>query len=88
MSINATGGAALMELVPYLRPDVKWMPVRGPGMRLCGDDDRLAVTVVVDGDQYAAVVEEGSPLEPVGSVGDPEGVAARMGRMVTAGAAS
>lgn len=88
MSINATGGAALMELVPYLSPEVEWTPVRGPGMRLRGDDDRLAVTVVVEGDQFAAVIEEGSPLEPVGPVDDPEGVAARMGRMVTAGAAS
>lgn len=86
--MDATGGAALMELVPYLSPDLEWTPVRGPGIRLCGDDDRLAVTVVVEGDQFAAIVEYGSPLEPIGPISDPEEVAARMARMVTAGAAS
>lgn len=86
--MDATGGAALLELVSYLSPDLEWTPVRGPGIRLSGNDDRLAVTVVVQGDQFAAIVEYGSPLEPVGPVSEPEEVAARMARMVTAGVAS
>ena len=88
MDVNATGGAALLGLVPFLDAGLEWTPMRGPGIRISGGDERLAVTVVVTGDQFAAIVEYGAPLEPIGPVDEPAEVAARMARMVAVGVPS
>ena len=88
MDVNATGGAALLGLVPHLDAGLEWAPVRGPGIQVSAGDERLAVTVVVQGDQFAAIVEYGAPLEPIGPVDEPAEVAARIVRMVAVGVPS
>ena len=88
MDVNATGGAALLSLVPYLDTGLEWTPVRGPGIQVSAGDERLAVTVVVTGEQFAAIVEYGAPLEPIGPADEPAEVAARITRMVAVGVAS